>query len=42
VSLRYYREVHGGVDVNEIDVVNMVRKVRGVDQLAEHRANIGL
>ena len=42
VSLRYYREVHGGVDINEIDVVNMVRKVRGVDQLAEHRANIGL
>ncbi|SDW13729.1 hypothetical protein SAMN04488041_101374 [Sulfitobacter pontiacus] len=42
VSLRYYREVQGGVDINEIDVVNMVRKVRGVDQLAEHRANIGL
>ena len=42
VSLRYYREVHGGVDINEIDVVNMVRKVRGVDQLAEHRANIGM
>ncbi|WP_300067688.1 phage major tail tube protein [uncultured Ruegeria sp.] len=42
VSLRYYREVHGTRTVNEIDAVNMVRVINGVDQLAEHRANIGL
>ena len=42
VSLRYYREVHGQRTINEIDVINMVRVINGVDQLAEHRANIGL
>lgn len=42
VGLRYYREVHGQRTTMEIDVINMVRIVDGVDQLAEHRANIGL
>lgn len=42
VSLRYYREVHNQRTINEIDVINMVRIVDGVDQLAAHRANIGL
>ena len=42
VSLRYYREVIDGNVINEIDVINMVRNINGVDQLAEHRANIGL
>lgn len=42
MSLRYYREVHGGVVVNELDAVNMVRIANGVDQLAAHRANIGI
>lgn len=42
MSLRYYREVHGLRTINEIDVINMVRVINGVDQLAEHRANIGL
>jgi len=41
-SLTYYREVHDGRTINEIDVINMIRVIDGVDQLAEHRANIGL
>jgi len=42
VSLTYYKETHGDRDICEIDAVNMVRMIDGVDQLAEHRANIGL
>ena len=42
MSLRYYREIHGQRTINEIDVINMVRAIDGVDHLAEHRANIGL
>jgi uncharacterized protein len=42
VSLRYYRFVQGGETIHEIDVLNMKRVVAGVDQLAEHRRNIGL
>lgn len=42
LSLRYYREVHGTRTINEIDSVNMIRIVNGVDQLAEHRRNIAL
>ncbi len=42
MSLRYYREVHGDRTINEIDAVNMVRVVNGVDQLAVHRENIGV
>jgi P2 family phage contractile tail tube protein len=42
VSLRYYRFEQGGAAVHEIDVVNMVRLVNGVDQLAAERANIGI
>jgi P2 family phage contractile tail tube protein len=41
-TLTYYREVHDGRVINEIDVINMIRVVDGVDQLAAHRANIGL
>jgi phage contractile tail tube protein, P2 family len=42
MSLHYYREQHGTRTINEIDVINMKRIVDGVDQLAAHRANIGL
>lgn len=42
LSLIYYRHEQGGEVIHEIDVPNMVRIVGGVDQLAEHRANIGL
>ncbi|WP_299144149.1 phage major tail tube protein [uncultured Tateyamaria sp.] len=41
-TLTYYREIHGARTLHEIDVINMVRIIDGVDQLAEHRANIGL
>jgi len=42
IGLRYYKEIHGQRVTSEIDVINMVRITNGVDQLAEHRANIGL
>lgn len=38
----YYRLVWNGADLIEIDVVNMVEKVDGVDRLSEQRAAIGL
>ena len=38
----YYRLVWNGADLIEIDVINMVEKVDGVDRLAEQRAAIGL
>lgn len=41
-SLTYYREVHNQRTLMEIDKINMIRIIDGVDQLAEHRANIGL
>ena len=41
-SLTYYREEHAGRVLHEIDAINMVRVIDGVDQLAAHRANIGL
>jgi P2 family phage contractile tail tube protein len=42
LSLTYYRYEQGGVVIHEIDIPNMIRIVNGVDQLAEHRRNIGL
>ena len=42
VSLRYYRYNQNGENIHEIDVLNMKRVINGVDQLAQHRANIGL
>jgi len=41
-TLDYFRLVVGGVEILEIDIVNMVRRVRGVDQLAGIRADIGM
>ncbi|GHE88236.1 phage major tail tube protein [Aliiroseovarius zhejiangensis] len=41
-TLDYYRETHGGTVTTEIDAINMVRVIGGVDQLAEHRRNLGL
>ena len=41
-SLTYYREVINGRVVHEFDIINMIRVVDGVDQLAAHRAAIGL
>lgn len=42
MSLRYYRQDVAGQTIHEIDVLNMIRMINGEDQLAEHRANIGL
>ncbi len=41
MSLRYYKRERDGVELIEADPVNMIFRVRGVDQLAQHRANIG-
>lgn len=42
MRLDYYKETHGGQVVHEIDVVNMVRVVNGVDRLAQQRAALGI
>ncbi|WP_372069788.1 phage major tail tube protein (plasmid) [Tistrella mobilis] len=41
-ALSYYRLTVAGVEVYEIDVINMVRKIGGVDQLADFRAALGM
>ncbi len=41
IALDYYKREHDGVELIEADPVNMIFKVRGVDQLAQHRRNIG-
>lgn len=41
-SLSYYKLTLNGSDLVEIDLVNLVEKIAGVDRLAEHRRNIGL
>jgi len=38
----YYKLTMGGKDLIEVDTVNLIEKVNGVDVLAEHRKNIGL
>ena len=38
----YYKEVVNGETIIEIDTVNMVEIIEGVDMMAEHRAAIGL
>lgn len=42
MSLRYYKYEVAGDVIYEIDPLNMIRIVNGVDQLAAHRENIGL
>ncbi|KAF1076298.1 phage major tail tube protein [Halodesulfovibrio sp. MK-HDV] len=42
VNLGYYKYTQDGKEVHEIDVLNMKRIINGVDQLAQHRANLGL
>lgn len=41
-TLTYYKLTINNVDVIEIDVLNMIEKVNGVDMLAEQRRAIGL
>lgn len=38
----YYKETMNGVELCEIDLLNMIWKVDGVDLMAEHRKAIGL
>ena len=38
----YYRQVENGRDVVEVDILNMICKVNGIDRLANLRAAIGL
>ncbi|NBI43901.1 phage major tail tube protein [[Haemophilus] felis] len=42
VPLTYYKIIVNGQDVLEVDVLNTVFVVDGVDKLAEHRTAIGL
>lgn len=41
-ALTYYKEAVDGVDQIEIDAINFVYKIRGVDMLAAQRKAIGL
>lgn len=38
----YYKLTMNGKELIEIDVINMIEKVNGVDRLEQHRRNIGL
>jgi uncharacterized protein len=42
LSLTYYKLEHGGRVVQEIDVLNMIHVVNGVDRLAAQRAALGI
>ena len=41
MSVRYYKDTIGGREVAEVDVVNNIRVIDGVDQLADVRAALG-
>lgn len=42
MALSYYKLIHSGEVLHEIDVPNMVRTINGTDQLAQTRAHLGL
>jgi P2 family phage contractile tail tube protein len=42
MAVRYYKDTIGGREIAEVDVENMVRRIDGVDQLAEIRSALGL
>ena len=42
ISVRYYKLEIGGEEMVELDVANMIRKVKGVDQLETTRSAIGI
>lgn len=42
VALRYYKLDIGGRALVEVDVLNMIRKIDGTDQLAELRGALGI
>ena len=41
-AVDYFRWTQGGVELIEIDVVNMIRRIGGVDQLAGIRSDLGM
>ncbi|WP_375627542.1 phage major tail tube protein, partial [Bartonella sp. PS17NMGDW] len=41
-TLQYFKYVQKDVEIVEIDALNMVRRFNGVNQLADHRENLGL
>lgn len=41
-DITYYRQVMDGKELLEIDIVNDVFRVMGVDRLEQHRRNVGL
>lgn len=42
MNLRYYKYVMASETLHEIDVLNYIRKINGVDQLAETRTAMGI
>ena len=42
VGCTYFRLTMDGKELVEIDTINMIEKVNGVDRLEQHRRNIGL
>jgi len=42
VRSNYFRYRQKDVEYAEIDLLNMVQKIGGIDQLADDRSNIGL
>lgn len=42
IALRYYKMTIAGKEVVEVDSVNMIRKIGGVDQLSSEREALGL
>ena len=42
IAVNYYKLKHGGSTIHEIDVINMVRKINGVDQLLLDRLALGV
>ncbi|MBB2350910.1 phage major tail tube protein, partial [Escherichia sp. 92.1228] len=42
VICTYFRLTMDGKELVEIDTINMIEKVNGVDRLEQHRRNIGL
>lgn len=42
LNLSYYKLQHGDVVVQEVDAVNMIHIVNGVDIMATQRANLGI
>lgn len=42
VVCTYFRLTMDGKELVEIDTINMIEKVNGVDRIEQHRRNIGL